>query len=62
MVKGKLLIIWDGLPAHRSRVVRDYEFDPTQVGPGPGKTLLIDRPEVERALLLASAPSYAAKR
>lgn len=21
---GKLLIIWDGLPAHRSRVVRDY--------------------------------------
>lgn len=23
-VKGKLLIIWDGLPAHRSRLVRDY--------------------------------------
>jgi len=23
-VRGKLLIIWDGLPAHRSRVVRDY--------------------------------------
>ena len=23
-IKGKLLIIWDGLPAHRSRVVRDY--------------------------------------
>lgn len=22
--KGKLLIIWDGLPAHRSRLVRDY--------------------------------------
>jgi transposase len=23
-IKGKLLIIWDGSPAHRSRVVRDY--------------------------------------
>jgi transposase len=23
-IHGKLLIIWDGLPAHRSRVVRDY--------------------------------------
>jgi len=23
-IKGKLLIIWDGLPAHRSGVVRDY--------------------------------------
>lgn len=23
-IKGKLLIIWDGLPAHRSRVVKDY--------------------------------------
>jgi transposase len=23
-VHGKLLIIWDGLPAHRSRVVREY--------------------------------------
>jgi transposase len=23
-IKGKLLIIWDGLPAHRSAVVRDY--------------------------------------
>lgn len=23
-IKGRLLIIWDGLPAHRSRVVRDY--------------------------------------
>ena len=23
-IKGKLLIIWDGLPAHRSRVVREY--------------------------------------
>jgi transposase len=23
-LKGKLLIIWDGLPAHRSRLVRDY--------------------------------------
>jgi len=23
-VKGKLLIIWDGLPTHRSRVVRNY--------------------------------------
>ena len=23
-IKGKLLIIWDGLPAHRSRLVRDY--------------------------------------
>jgi len=22
--RGKLLVIWDGLPAHRSRVVRDY--------------------------------------
>ena len=23
-IHGRLLIIWDGLPAHRSRVVRDY--------------------------------------
>ncbi|HLX27224.1 MAG TPA: transposase, partial [Casimicrobiaceae bacterium] len=23
-IKGKLLIIWDGLPAHRSRLVREY--------------------------------------
>jgi transposase len=23
-IHGKLLVIWDGLPAHRSRVVRDY--------------------------------------
>jgi transposase len=23
-IRGKLLIIWDGLPAHRSAVVRDY--------------------------------------
>ncbi|TMB54913.1 MAG: IS630 family transposase [Deltaproteobacteria bacterium] len=23
-LRGKLLVIWDGLPAHRSRVVRDY--------------------------------------
>jgi transposase len=23
-IRGKLLIIWDGLPAHRSRVVKDY--------------------------------------
>ena len=23
-LRGKLLIIWDGLPAHRSRVVSDY--------------------------------------
>jgi transposase len=23
-IHGKLLIIWDGLPGHRSRVVRDY--------------------------------------
>lgn len=23
-IGGKLLIIWDGLPAHRSRLVRDY--------------------------------------
>src|SRR5207249_2265237 len=23
-VRGKLLVIWDGLPAHRSRVVQDY--------------------------------------
>lgn len=23
-IKRKLLVIWDGLPAHRSRVVRDY--------------------------------------
>lgn len=23
-IPGKLLIIWDGLPAHRSRFVRDY--------------------------------------
>ena len=23
-IKGKLLIIWDGLPAHRSRLVRNY--------------------------------------
>ena len=24
MIRGKLLIIWDGLPAHRSRIVREY--------------------------------------
>ena len=23
-LRGKLLVIWDGLPAHRSRVVKDY--------------------------------------
>lgn len=23
-VRGKLLIVWDGLPAHRSRVVKSY--------------------------------------
>lgn len=23
-IRGKLLIIWDGLPAHRSRVVKSY--------------------------------------
>ncbi len=23
-IRGKLLIVWDGLPAHRSRLVRDY--------------------------------------
>jgi transposase len=23
-VRGKLLVIWDGLPAHRSRVVKDF--------------------------------------
>ena len=23
-LRGKLLVIWDGLPAHRSRVVQDY--------------------------------------
>jgi hypothetical protein len=23
-IRGKLLVIWDGLPAHRSRLVRDY--------------------------------------
>lgn len=23
-IKGRLLVIWDGLPAHRSRVVREY--------------------------------------
>jgi transposase len=23
-IKGKLLIVWDGLPAHRSRLVRQY--------------------------------------
>ena len=23
-IRGKLLIIWDGLPAHRSRLVRQY--------------------------------------
>lgn len=28
-IKGRLLIIWDGLPAHRSRLVRDY-VDATQ--------------------------------
>jgi ATP-dependent Clp protease ATP-binding subunit ClpX len=45
------------------RVIRDYEFDPAKLGAGPvARTLLIDRPEVERALALASAPSYAAER
>ena len=28
-IKRRLLVIWDGLPAHRSRVVRDY-VDSTQ--------------------------------
>lgn len=23
-LRGRLLVIWDGLPAHRSRIVRDY--------------------------------------
>ena len=44
------------------RVIRDYEFDPAAGGAGRRQTLLIDRPEVERALLRASAPAYAAKR
>jgi len=43
------------------RVIRDYEFDPASAGV-TGKTLLIDRPEVEQGLLAASAPAYAAKR
>jgi ATP-dependent Clp protease ATP-binding subunit ClpX len=44
------------------RVIRDYEFDPPQASAGVKKTLLIDQAEVERALLQASAPAYAAKR
>jgi ATP-dependent Clp protease ATP-binding subunit ClpX len=32
------------------RVVRDYEFDPEAAAPGDGAALLIDVPEVERAL------------
>jgi ATP-dependent protease Clp ATPase subunit len=45
------------------RVIRDYEFDPPQAATGGAKrTLFIDQPEVERALLQASAPAYAAKR
>ena len=44
------------------RVIRDYEFDPPQAASGSKRTLLIDRPEVERALQQASAPAYAAKR
>jgi ATP-dependent Clp protease ATP-binding subunit ClpX len=43
------------------RVIRDYEFDPARVGTGPHRTLVIDLPEVERGLHLASAPAYAAK-
>jgi ATP-dependent Clp protease ATP-binding subunit ClpX len=44
------------------RVVRDYEFDPSRVGTGPARTLVIDRREVDQALALVSAPSFAAKR
>jgi len=44
------------------RVIRDYEFDPSRVASGPKRTLVIDRPEVEEAIHLAAAPSYAAKR
>jgi ATP-dependent Clp protease ATP-binding subunit ClpX len=32
------------------RVIRDYEFDPEAAAPGAGGALLIDVPEVERAL------------
>lgn len=36
-VPGKLLIIWDGLPAHRSRVVREF------LRQGGAKRILLER-------------------
>ena len=44
------------------RVIRDYEFDPPQASAEPRSPCSSIRPEVERALLQASAPAYAAKR
>ena len=32
------------------RVIRDYEFDPEGAAPGDGTPLVIDVPEVERAI------------
>jgi hypothetical protein len=32
------------------RVIRDYEFDPEGAAPGSGAPLVIDVPQVERAL------------
>lgn len=44
------------------RVIRDYEFDPSSAVAGSGDTLMIDLPEVEKALHGASPPALAARR
>ncbi len=31
-LRGKLLVIWDGLPAHRSRVVKDFLMQQRKIG------------------------------
>jgi hypothetical protein len=41
-IEGKVLIIWDGLPAHRSQKVKDFlsEYVPTTVGDRGGPSVL----------------------
>ena len=44
------------------RVIRDFEFDPSLIEGGTGRTLMIDLPEVEAALAHPASTAAAAKR
>ncbi|MDX1382476.1 MAG: AAA family ATPase [Thermoanaerobaculia bacterium] len=44
------------------RVIRDYEFDPSVIESGGGRTLMIDVPEVEAALVHHPSTAAAARR